>query len=96
MEFEWDDEKAQGNYKKHGIRFSEAVTTFRDSYALEMLDQESSASEDRWLRLGRSSHLKVLVVVYCERLSPERVRIISARRATSREIEYYLRGLHEE
>ncbi|ASD62541.1 BrnT family toxin [Bdellovibrio bacteriovorus] len=46
MEFEWDDDKAQSNYKKHGVRFSEAVTTFRDSHALEMLDQESSANED--------------------------------------------------
>ena len=96
MEFEWDDDKAQSNYKKHGVRFSEAVTTFRDSHALEMLEQESSANEDRWVRLGRSSHSRVLVVVYCERVSPERIRIISARRATSREMESYLRGLHEE
>jgi len=89
MEFEWDDHKAESNLKKHGIRFSEAVTVWLDSSALEMTDPDHSEKEERWIRLGLSQNIRVLVVVYVEKVEGERVRIISARKAKPREIEQY-------
>ncbi|WP_374079328.1 BrnT family toxin [Bdellovibrio bacteriovorus] len=89
MDFEWDEEKAATNLKKHGVRFAEAASVFLDINALEVFDAESSVDEDRWVRIGRSERLKVLVVVYCEKFSPERIRIISARLATKSEEKQY-------
>ena len=89
MEFEWDDKKADSNFKKHGVRFSEAVTIWRDEGAVEMHDPEHSRIEDRWVRLGYSNRARVLVVVYCEKIEGDRIRIISARKATSMEGRQY-------
>lgn len=89
MDFEWDEEKATTNFKKHGVRFAEAASVFLDINALEIFDAESSVNEDRWVRIGRSERLKTLVVVYCEKFSPERIRIISARPATKNEEKQY-------
>ena len=92
MDFEWDETKAESNFKKHEIRFSEAVTVWEDESALEMLDPDHSKSEERWIRLGHSNKGRVLVIVYCERLEGDRVRIISARKATkTEENQYYSR-----
>lgn len=85
--FEWDQSKAVANEKKHGVRFSEAVTVWNDEKARFMHDPEHSEEEDRWLRLGRSSEGKILVVIYCEWWSV--IRIISARRAGRRESKRY-------
>ena len=54
MEFKWDDTKADSNYKKHGIRFSEAVTIWLDDDSIEISDIDHSAKEDRWIKLGIS------------------------------------------
>ncbi len=79
-EFEWDDVKASSNFIKHDISFSEAVTIWSDHQALEMLDPDHSKNEERWIRIGFSNQAKVLV--YCEKHEGEKVRIISARKAT--------------
>ena len=88
MEFEWDDDKANRNFIKHGIRFTEAASIWLDDSALEMLDEHSSI-EERWIRLGVSKKLQILVVVYCERIESERIRLISARKATKTETAQY-------
>lgn len=92
MDFEWDDAKAESNYKKHGVRFSEAVTIWLDEASLEVADPEHSDNEERWIRLGVSRKSNLLIVVYCEKVEGKRLRIISARPATKRELkQYYLR-----
>lgn len=52
MEFQWDDTKADSNFRKHGVRFSEAATVWFDGDSLERLDPHHSAYEERWIRLG--------------------------------------------
>lgn len=89
MDFEWDDVKADSNFLKHGIGFSEAATIWRDDLAAEISDPEHSLGEDRWIRIGISKSLQVIVVVYVEKIENERVRIISARKATRAETADY-------
>ena len=89
MDFEWDDKKAENNYKKHRIRLSEAVTIWQDESALEIPDPDHSENEERWIRLGISRKANVLVVVYCEKVEGELVRIISARPANKEEAKLY-------
>ncbi len=89
MDFEWDDAKAESNFKKHGVRFSDAVTIWQDESALEIPDPDHSEDEERWIRLGISRKANVLVVVYCERVEGELVRIISARSANKEESKLY-------
>ena len=89
MEFEWDDAKADSNYKKHGVRFSDAATVWSDDSALEMPDSDHSHKEERWVRLGLSRNAHTLVVVYVEKIEGEKIRIISARKATRLERERY-------
>ncbi len=89
MDFEWDDNKAESNLKKHGIRFSEAATVWFDGKALEIVDPDHSESGERWIRLGFSRSARILIVVYVEKIEGERIRIISARKATRLEIEQY-------
>jgi uncharacterized DUF497 family protein len=91
MEFEWDDSKAETNFQKHGVRFSEAATIWQDEHSLEIPDPEHSKQEDRWIRLGISRNANVLVVVYVEKIEGERIRIISARRANKIEEKQYVR-----
>ncbi|MNJ99828.1 hypothetical protein D3C87_176090 [compost metagenome] len=88
MIFEWDDQKAEINLKKHGIHFTKAVNAFFDERALEIMDPDSP-TEERWVLLGRASEQGVLVVVYCERELPDRIRIISARKASLLERKNY-------
>lgn len=85
--FEWDQEKAVSNSKKHGVRFSEAATVWRDHFARSFYDPDHSEAEDRWLFIGLSAEGRVLVVCYCER--HHRIRLISARHALTREMEQY-------
>ncbi len=89
MEFEWDDIKADSNYGKHGVRFSEAITVWLDDSAVEMPDPNHGHGEERWIRLGLSRNARVLVIVYVEKIEAERIRIISARKATRSEMEQY-------
>ncbi|OOF51005.1 hypothetical protein BKK54_04745 [Rodentibacter genomosp. 1] len=85
--FEWDKNKAEINERKHGINFTEAVSVFYDDDALLIPDPDHSFLEERFLLLGRSEKSNVLVVVHCER--DNNIRIISARKATKREINQY-------
>jgi len=89
VEFEWDDFKADANLKKHGIRFTEAATIWLDEFALEIPDTDHSKDEERWVRMGMSRQARILIVVYVERIEGERIRIISARRADSKERKQY-------
>lgn len=89
MEFEWDDEKAAANAIKHGVKFSDAITSWLDENSLEMPDPDHSQFEERWIRIGFTRSAVLVVVVYIEKIENHRVRIISARKAVRSEIEYY-------
>lgn len=93
LEFEWDERKNQSNRKKHGVWFEEAQQVFNDPNAFVFLDRENSKDEDRFLILGFSASNRILVVVYCERPRGIRIRIISARKATKKEIRSYEEGI---
>jgi len=85
-DFEWDADKAAANAARHGVTFEEAVTVFLD---LDYLLVRDAVAPERFVAMGMSSQARVLFVVHCER--GERLRIISARRATRRERETYER-----
>ncbi len=87
LEFEWDPRKAATNRRKHGVAFEEAVTAFADPYSITRLDPDRSVGESRFILIGRSAILRMLVVVHLER--GERIRLISARLATRRERQTY-------
>jgi hypothetical protein len=84
--FEWDSSKALSNIRKHGVRFADAVTVLEDEQGLTITDD--SGDERRWVTLGMDAVGQILVVVYT--LRGDRIRIISARRATPREQKQYL------
>lgn len=90
--FSWDDRKATGNLKKHGISFEEASTVFFDDNAKEFFDPDHSADEDRFLMVGFSYRLRLLVVSYCFRKKRNQIRIISARKATTKERQGFKKG----
>ncbi|MFO7858350.1 MAG: BrnT family toxin [Ectothiorhodospiraceae bacterium] len=87
--FEWDPEKAFANQQKHGISFKEAKSVFFDEYARQFFDEEHSSAEERFVMLGLSNRLRILVVCHCERSGGNVVRIISARKATRNECDHY-------
>ena len=91
MSFNWDDKKNGSNKRKHGVSFEEAQTVFFDDRAIEYTDEVHSDTEDRFLMLGRSYQLRVLVVCHCVRESKTVIRIISARKATPKERSVYAR-----
>ena len=91
MEFEWDENMAQINRRKHGVSFEEASTVFEDIDALQIFDPDHSESEDRFILLGMSSVLRILVVCHCYRANDSKIRIISARKATRNESSTYER-----
>ena len=90
--FEWDAKKASLNKSKHGISFDEAKTVFFDEQAKVIHDPEHSDDEDRFVILGLSASMKVLVVCHCYREKDSVIRIISARKATRHESKQY-RGI---
>ena len=93
MRFDWDPAKAAANLRKHGISFEEAETVFFDDHAKVLEDPDHSTDEDRFLLLGLSSALRVLVVVHCVVADDFVLRIISARKATRAErAQYGARG----
>jgi len=81
IRFEWDSTKAASNLRKHGVAFEEARTVFEDDEALLIADPEHSAAEERFVLIGLSAALRVIVVVHCERDGGDVIRIISARKA---------------
>jgi uncharacterized DUF497 family protein len=88
-EFEWDPRKAGVNRRKHGIDFADATAVFEDERALTVPDAITAVHETRMLTLGRDGMGRVLVVAYTSR--GDRIRLISARRATPGERRQYLR-----
>ncbi|MBR4545295.1 MAG: BrnT family toxin [Oscillibacter sp.] len=85
LEFEWDEEKARSNYIKHGVRFETAAHVFEDENLIEYYDEYHGGSEERYQVIGKVN--QILFVVYTER--KERIRLISARKATKMERRLY-------
>ena len=88
--FEWDEEKAKTNFKKHRVSFDEAITVFLDPFSITIPDPDHSVDEQRYIDIGSSDKGRVLVVVYTERRS--NIRIISCRKATPTERKVYEEG----
>ena len=89
LRFEWDPAKASANLKKHGIGFEEAKSVFSDEQAKLIADPDHSETEDRFILLGLSACLRLLVVCHCHRSENNTIRIISARKATTSESRQY-------
>ena len=89
LEFEWNDAKAEANWQAHGVSFELAKTVFQDAFAIELLDDREDYGEERLVVIGMAEGQVVLFVAYTER--SERIRIISARRATKHEQDHYFR-----
>lgn len=90
--FEWDELKAKENIKKHGVTFEEAQSVFFDDMAIQFWDDTHSNQEERFLMLGLSNNLRLLLVVHCFREKDSTIRIISARKATRNEMKHYPGG----
>ncbi len=93
MRFTWDGNKAKANRAKHGISFEEASTVFADPNALRIFDPDHSETEDRFLLLGLSNSLRLLIACHCYREKAGLIRIISARKATKNESKDFERSL---
>lgn len=89
IRFEWDPKKAASNEKKHGVSFEEARTVFFDENAKLIDDPDHSEDEERFVLLGLSSSLRVILVCHCYRDEGGVIRIISARKASSHESNQY-------
>ena len=89
--FEWDEAKDLANQRKHGVAFAEAVSVFSDERALLRDDPDHSPDEDRFVILGLSFALRVLVVHHTFRAGGNVIRLISARKATRAERSQYIR-----
>ena len=83
LEFEWHEAKAEANFRRHGVSFDLAKTVFEDPFAVELLDDREDHGEERFVIMGMAEGKVLLFVAYTER--EERIRIISARRATQYE-----------
>jgi uncharacterized DUF497 family protein len=86
-EFEWDDDKAVSNLKKHKMSFDEGATIFNDPLVAHISDPDHSEDEERFVAIGISVEGNLLVVAFTER--SERIRIISCRKATRAERKIY-------
>lgn len=89
IHFVWDAGKDKANVRKHGIGFDEARTVFYDPHAIQYYDPDHSEDEDRFILLGLSARLNVLIVCHCYREKESVIRIISARKADKKERESY-------
>jgi hypothetical protein len=92
ISFLWDSKKNATNIKKHGVSFSEAQTIFYDENAIKYYDPDHSEDEDRFIMLGLSVQLRILVVCHCYRENDSVIRIITARKASNNEEDAYWRG----
>lgn len=88
IQFDWNKEKAQRNLGKHGISFDEAKTVFDDEMFITFVDDEHSDDEERYITLGLSSSGRLLMVAHADR--GDTIRIISARKATKNEENFYV------
>ena len=93
LEFAWDSQKNKENQRKHGVSFEEAKTAFYDENARVIYDPDHSITEDRFVLLGLSSRLRILVVCHCYREEASLIRIVSARKATKEENKEYKENL---
>lgn len=89
LRFVWDPQKAKSNKLKHRVTFAEAETVFYDDDAIEFPDPDHSQDEERFIMIGVSAALRMLVVCYCYREKDSTIRIISARKATRKETRSY-------
>jgi uncharacterized DUF497 family protein len=91
MKFAWDVNKNDANKRKHKTSFAEACFVFADKFLLSFFDDRHSTEEERWITMGQTPNGEILVVVhtYLNIESEEFVRIISARKATKKEVEQY-------
>jgi uncharacterized protein len=87
MEFEWNPDKASSNYEKHNVSFEEAATVFDDSLSVTFPDPDHSIRESRYVIIGLSRFGQLLIVAHTDR--GEKIRIISARKATRQERKFY-------
>jgi uncharacterized DUF497 family protein len=87
LDFEWDADKANMNAEKHRVSFEEAATVFDDPMFITFIDSEHSMGEERYITIGMSRRGRLLVLAHADR--KDRIRIISARRATRREEQFY-------
>jgi len=91
LRFEWDKKKSRENKRRHGVSFEEAQTVFLDENAIRYYDPDHSHDEDRFIMLGMSYTLRVLVVCHCYHVDDTVIRIISARKANAKEATVYWR-----
>lgn len=89
VRFAWDETKARMNIRKHGVSFEEAATVFADENARLKHDPDHSEEESRFILLGFSARLRILVVCHACWENEEVIRIISARKATPAEHKQY-------
>jgi uncharacterized DUF497 family protein len=89
LEFEWNDSKAEANWRNHGVSFELAKTVFNDPFAIERVDDREEYGEERFVIIGMAEGHVLLFVAYTER--GQRIRLISARRVTQYEQEDYFR-----
>ena len=89
ISFVWDEKKAKENFIRHKMSFEEAQTVFSDPNARMIFDTEHSGDEERFILLGISSGLRLLVVCHCYRKDDLVIRIISARKANKNEQKQY-------
>ena len=89
IRLEWDEGKNRENKRKHGVSFEEAKSVFLDESAIRYFDPDHSLDEDRFLMLGISFKLRVLVVCHCYQVDDSLIRIISARKANRKESAIY-------
>lgn len=94
MIYGWDAEKAKANLRKHDVSFEEAATVFLDPLALTFPDPLHSSGEQREITVGHSARHQIVFVSHCQR--DDRMRIISARKATRRECKQYEEGIGKE
>ncbi len=85
--FEWDTDKAEKNILKHNVDFDEASSVFDDPMFITFLDEEHTIDEERYITIGLSNKGRLLLVAHAER--SDRIRIISARKATKNEEKFY-------
>ena len=90
LRFIWDDRKAASNLRKHGVSFEEGETVFADEYGLLLDDPDHSEGEDRYLLLGLSDRIRLLVVSHTPGAHTDEIRLISARKATKSEQRQYV------
>lgn len=87
LTFEWDEDKAKKNFKKHGVSFEEAKMVFNDPFSITIPDPMHSDDEQRFIDIGNTAEGRILVVAYTERGS--KIRIISCRKAVKKEKRVY-------